>query len=260
MHAKLASSALLLSTMPEMTQEMKALHASVEKACTRRNKARAKKKYDVADEIRAMLQEMGVIIQDTGPTTSIWTWSKQAELQGSSDDEARAGVEEEQEDSEEEADDDEEEEEEDDDDDEEEDDDDDEDAPPATNPRKRAPEPEAAKAEEPVKKKRKEMRGGVVATILKPGKGAAAAPKRRVTMKYAGTLASNGKQFDAGKITFKLGAGEVIKGWDVGCAGMQVGERRQLFIPSKMAYGARGAPPDIPKHADLNFDCVLLKA
>ena len=227
---------------------MDALQATVEKACAKRNAARSKKNYAVADELRDMLTDMGVVIQDTSPTTSSWTWSKAAQLEGtSSEEEEEAQPEDEESESGE------------DDDDEEEDEDEseEEEAAPVPPTKKRAAE---APAEEPFKKKRKEMRGGVVATILKPGKGAAAAPKRRVTMKYAGTLASNGKQFDAGKITFKLGAGEVIKGWDVGCAGMQVGERRQLFIPSKMAYGARGAPPDIPKHADLNFDCVLLKA
>ena len=62
------------------------------------------------------------------------------------------------------------------------------------------------------------------------------------------------------RIAFRLGAGEVIKGWDVGCAGMAVGERRQLFIPAKLGYGKRGAPPDIPANADLMFDCTLLKA
>ena len=62
------------------------------------------------------------------------------------------------------------------------------------------------------------------------------------------------------KIAFRLGAGEVIKGWDVGCAGMAVGERRQLFIPAKLGYGKRGAPPDIPPNADLNFSVELLKA
>ena len=225
---------------------MDALQATVEKACAKRNAARSKKNYAVADELRDMLTDMGVVIQDTSPTTSSWTWSKAAQLEGTSSEEEEAQPEDEESESGE-----------DDDDEEEDDDESEEEEAPAPPTKKRAAE---APAEEPFKKKRKEMRGGVVATILKPGKGAAAAPKRRVTMKYAGTLASNGKQFDAGKITFKLGAGEVIKGWDVGCAGMQVGERRQLFIPSKMAYGARGAPPDIPKHADLNFDCVLLKA
>ena len=79
-------------------------------------------------------------------------------------------------------------------------------------------------------------------------------------MKYVGTLEKNGREFDRGKIAFRLGAGEFNKGWAVGCAGMAVGERRQLFNPAKLGYGKRGAPPDIPPGADLMFDCTLLKA
>ena len=224
---------------------MDQLIATVEKACAKRNAARAKKNYAVADELRDMLTDMGVVIQDTSPTTSSWTWSKAAQLEGTSSEEEEAQPEDEESESGE--DDDEEEEDE--------DESEEEEAAPAPPTKKRAAE---APAEEPFKKKRKEMRGGVVATILKPGKGAAAAPKRRVTMKYAGTLASNGKQFDAGKITFKLGAGEVIKGWDVGVAGMRVGGKRKLRIPPDMAYGRRGAPPDIPGNSTLLFDVELL--
>ena len=99
-----------------------------------------------------------------------------------------------------------------------------------------------------------------MATILQPGSGKTAQNRKKITMKYVGTLAKNGREFDRGKIAFRLGAGEVIKGWDVGCAGMAVGERRQLFIPAKLGYGKRGAPPDIPPNADLMFDCTLLKA
>ena len=76
-------------------------------------------------------------------------------------------------------------------------------------------------------------------------------------MKYVGTLAKNGREFDRGKIAFRLGAGEVIKGWDVGCAGMAVGERRQLFIPAKLGYGKRGSGSDIPPDAALRFDVEL---
>ena len=93
-----------------------------------------------------------------------------------------------------------------------------------------------------------------------PGSGKTAQNRKKITMKYVGTLAKNGREFDRGKIAFRLGAGEVIKGWDVGCAGMAVGERRQLFIPAKLGYGKRGAPPDIPPNADLNFSVELLKA
>ena len=53
---------------------------------------------------------------------------------------------------------------------------------------------------------------------------------------------------------FRLGAGEVIKGWDVGVEGMKVGGKRRLTIPPQMAYGAKGAPPDIPANSHLVFE------
>merc|ERR1712107_604627 len=80
---------------------------------------------------------------------------------------------------------------------------------------------------------------------------------KNVHVKYAGRLAKNGKKFDSGTIPFKLGARQVIAGWDIGVEGMAVGEKRKLFIPAQMGYGARGAPPDIPRNADLIFDVEL---
>ena len=62
----------------------------------------------------------------------------------------------------------------------------------------------------------------------------------RVSVKYRGTL-TNGKQFDAGSIDFRLGRGEVIRGWDEGVAGMRVGGSRQLRCPPALAYGKRAA-------------------
>ena len=57
-----------------------------------------------------------------------------------------------------------------------------------------------------------------------------------------------------------MGAGEVIKGWDVGVMGMRPGEQRRLTIPSKLGYGKRGSAPDIPPDATLVFDITLLAA
>jgi FK506-binding nuclear protein len=84
---------------------------------------------------------------------------------------------------------------------------------------------------------------------------------RKVHVMYTGRL-ENGKVFDKSKrpFSFALGAGEVIAGWDIGVAGMRVGEKRKLTIPANKGYGAAGAPPDIPRNATLIFDVELIKA
>eukprot|EP00658_Telonema_sp_P-2_P042387 TRINITY_DN3041_c0_g1_i1.p2 TRINITY_DN3041_c0_g1~~TRINITY_DN3041_c0_g1_i1.p2 ORF type:complete len:116 (-),score=54.83 TRINITY_DN3041_c0_g1_i1:192-494(-) len=82
----------------------------------------------------------------------------------------------------------------------------------------------------------------------------------RVKVHYVGKLASSGKVFDRTNKTpfaFKLGAGEVIKGWDLGVKGMKVGEKRILQIPAALGYGKRGAAPDIPPGAALTFEVRL---
>ena len=66
-------------------------------------------------------------------------------------------------------------------------------------------------------------------------------------------------RFDKGKIAFRLGAGEVIEGWDVGCAGMQIGQRRTLHIPARIGSGADGAPPAIRRNADPDFHVTLMQ-
>lgn len=104
---------------------------------------------------------------------------------------------------------------------------------------------------------RKQFPGGLAYEVLKSGKGPAAAAGRTVQVRYDGRLTS-GKRFDKGVIKFRLGLGEVIQGWDHGVKGMLRGESRRLLIPSKMGYGARGAPPDIPPNADLVFEVELL--
>ncbi|KAJ7522082.1 hypothetical protein O6H91_19G082500 [Diphasiastrum complanatum] len=92
--------------------------------------------------------------------------------------------------------------------------------------------------------------------------GKQAKPGKRVSMHYTGKLKSNGKIFDSniGKkaFEFRLGVGEVIKGWDIGVNGMRIGDRRRMTIPPQMAYGASGVPGTIPQNAWLIFDVELV--
>jgi len=117
----------------------------------------------------------------------------------------------------------------------------------------------------PGKTPKRTLKGGIVTEELKEGNGPECKPGNMVGMYYSGKLKKNGKQFDAtlsGKpFKFKLGAGQVIKGWDVGVLGMKVGGKRRLTVPAPMAYGAQGAPPDIPANSDLIFDveCKFVK-
>ncbi|HEY5618875.1 MAG TPA: FKBP-type peptidyl-prolyl cis-trans isomerase [Vicinamibacterales bacterium] len=101
------------------------------------------------------------------------------------------------------------------------------------------------------------------------GTGAEAQSGRVVTVHYTGWLYDaarpdrKGAQFDSSRdrnepFSFNLGAGEVIRGWDEGVAGMKVGGRRMLTIPPEMGYGARGAGGVIPPNATLLFDVELL--
>jgi FKBP-type peptidyl-prolyl cis-trans isomerase len=95
------------------------------------------------------------------------------------------------------------------------------------------------------------------------GTGEAAGPGMKVRVHYTGWL-KDGKKFDSSvdrnePFDFTLGAGQVIKGWDEGVAGMKVGGKRKLIIPPNLGYGARGAGGGlIPPNAELTFDVQLL--
>ncbi|KAL8771880.1 MAG: hypothetical protein Q9209_002818 [Squamulea sp. 1 TL-2023] len=107
----------------------------------------------------------------------------------------------------------------------------------------------------------KTLHGGVKIDDKKLGKGPACKKGNKIGMRYIGKL-QDGKVFDANKsgapFTFTLGAGEVIKGWDIGVAGMSVGGERRIDIPANLAYGSKSIPK-IPANSDLRFDVKLLK-
>jgi FKBP-type peptidyl-prolyl cis-trans isomerase len=107
-------------------------------------------------------------------------------------------------------------------------------------------------------------RGGVKITDVKEGTGKAVDAGDVAVVHYTGSL-KNGTKFDSsfdhpGKkpFEFRIGAGDVIKGWDKGVAGMKVGGVRKLVIPSELGYGERGSPPKIPPHSELHFEIELL--
>jgi FKBP-type peptidyl-prolyl cis-trans isomerase len=106
-------------------------------------------------------------------------------------------------------------------------------------------------------------------TDSRVGTGAEAVAGRTVTVHYTGWLYDNsrpdkkGTQFDSSRgsgdpFSFRLGAGQVIRGWDEGVAGMKVGGQRTLTIPAELGYGAQGAGGVIPPNATLVFDVELL--
>ena len=96
---------------------------------------------------------------------------------------------------------------------------------------------------------------------LEPGGGAVAASGQTVNVHYTGWL-TDGRKFDSSRdrgepFSFRLGGGQVIRGWDEGVAGMRVGGRRRLIIPADLGYGSRGVGP-IPPGATLLFNVELL--
>jgi FKBP-type peptidyl-prolyl cis-trans isomerase FkpA len=113
-----------------------------------------------------------------------------------------------------------------------------------------------------VEGKPKTTTSGVEYWDIVVGTGATAVPGKRVGVHYTGWL-TNGKKFDSSvdrgrPVSFPLGAGRVIKGWDEGIAGMKVGGKRQLRIPPELGYGIHGSPGVIPPNAVLIFDVELL--
>lgn len=112
-----------------------------------------------------------------------------------------------------------------------------------------------------------ESKNGLKYDDTKVGAGATAVKGKTVAVHYTGWLNESGKKgtkfdtsLDKGShFEFPLGAGRVIAGWDEGVAGMKVGGKRTLYIPSKLGYGERGAGGVIPPNADLIFDVELFE-
>ena len=112
----------------------------------------------------------------------------------------------------------------------------------------------------------------VASETLEPGDGVTFPNEgQSLTVHYTGTLAAGGIEFDSSRtkgvpFTFVLGAGKVIKGWELGLASMSLGQRCRLAISAEAGYGKRGCEDRanasgtgvVPPHADLVFDVALL--
>ena len=107
------------------------------------------------------------------------------------------------------------------------------------------------------------MNNGLVIKDLIEGEGKQAQDFNKVVVNYTGKL-EDGSIFDSslkkgrGPLTFTLGVGSVIKGWDLGVKGMKVGGKRKLTIPPELGYGDQGAGTVIPPGATLVFEIELL--
>ena len=130
-----------------------------------------------------------------------------------------------------------------------------------------APSPVSPAAAQGAPGKMSELPSGLKYTDSKTGDGAMATAGHKVSVHYTGWLDNKGEKgakFDSSvdrgePFAFKLGAQQVIKGWDEGVAGMRVGGKRTLIIPPELGYGSRGAGGVIPPNATLIFDVELLK-
>ena len=109
-----------------------------------------------------------------------------------------------------------------------------------------------------------EMENGFIIEDFVVGEGTEAQDYNKVVVQYTGTL-EDGSVFDSSlnpgrePFTFTLGAGSVIKGWDLGVLGMKVGGKRKLTIPPELGYGDQGAGGVIPPGATLIFEVELLE-
>lgn len=124
----------------------------------------------------------------------------------------------------------------------------------------------SAKSQGTHKMTRTKTKSGLEYTIVQAGNGTSPQKGNMVTVHYTGWLDKNGEpdsKFDSSvdrnrPFTFSIGVGQVIKGWDEGVLTMKVGEKRRLYIPANLAYGAYSPSRGIPPHSNLIFDVELL--
>jgi FKBP-type peptidyl-prolyl cis-trans isomerase len=97
---------------------------------------------------------------------------------------------------------------------------------------------------------------------IEPGEGAVVKDGDTIAMHYRGTLLE-GKEFDSSykrnqPFSFRVGSGQVIRGFDMGVLGMKPGGKRKITIPPDFGYGARGAGSDIPPNSTLVFEIEIV--
>ncbi|RZC33097.1 FKBP C domain containing protein [Asbolus verrucosus] len=111
--------------------------------------------------------------------------------------------------------------------------------------------------------KKTTLKGGVVIQELKEGSGEVVKSGKFAHVYYEGRLKETNKVFDSTTkgpgFSFRVGKGEVIKGWDIGLVGMKVGGKRRIICPPNTAYGPKGSPPVIPPNSTLVFDVEIKK-
>jgi FKBP-type peptidyl-prolyl cis-trans isomerase FkpA len=109
------------------------------------------------------------------------------------------------------------------------------------------------------------LEDGIFVRDVECGEGAQAERGMTATVAYSGRVgeeAGRGELFDRSGpegLTFRLGAGQVVAGWDEGLVGMRVGGTRALVVPPDLAYGDAGLPPDVPPDATVTFEVELLE-